>query len=182
MNKYTASNGVKVLTLANGLGFQYPNHPISSSGIHDAKVVALREFFQHERDEELGRWRWPENPDFVVYLDGHPSRRSVTIFVEKTGGIAIGMREDFLAATPDDGHDFRAAARAYFEAHPAPKPWHEATDGHLWLIRFDDFPETDVSALVKGGRFIYNDHCHEGVAELTDPMITAARRIWPESD
>lgn len=86
---------------------------------------------------------------------------------------------------PPNADDARQAARAYFEAHPTPeperKPWEDAKDGHLWLIRFDDFPETDVSALVKGGRFIYNDHCHEGVAELSDPHITAGRRIWPES-
>ncbi len=43
---------------------------VSRSAHIDAEMVpTLREFFQAERDEELGRWRWPDDPDFVVYAE-----------------------------------------------------------------------------------------------------------------
>ena len=36
--------------------------------LHQDEVKALRAFFQEERDTELNRWRDPENPDTVCYI------------------------------------------------------------------------------------------------------------------
>lgn len=171
MKEYTASNGIVIRRRADGVlalgdGFLF------NAG-HEA---AWREFFQHERDEELGRWRWPENPDVVVYLDGHPSRRSVTIFFEKTGGIVIGMAEKFLATTPDEGHESRKAARAYFEAHPERKPWEDAQTGEVWVLTLDG----DESAWSVSNKDVFENP--DSTLKPTSPMITAGRRIWPEGE
>lgn len=177
MDKYTASNGVEVWIDEDAeITYTAKNAPGPFSARENTQ--ALREFFRAERDEELGRWRWPENPDYVVY----PDEDGDVVVLNEGKGISssIIIRRDIGTRNPF--HPSTKAARAYFEAHPERKPWEDAKDGHLWLIRFDDYPDADVSALVKGGRFIYNDHCHEGVADLNDPTITAARRIWPESD
>ena len=78
---------------------------------------ALRAFFQAERDEELGRWRDPENPDYVVYplADG-----TVMIFNEQSQYREFwsrkGTREYELKGGSAD------VARRYFAAHPEPKP------------------------------------------------------------
>ena len=78
---------------------------------------ALRAFFQAERDETLGRWRDPKNPDYVVYplADG-----TVMIFNEQSQYREFwsrkGTREYELKGGSAD------VARRYFAAHPEPKP------------------------------------------------------------
>jgi len=170
MNGFTASNGVRVSTNDSG------GVDVGLKTLYASESLAVREFFQHERDKQLGRWRWPENPDVVVYLDGHASRRSVTVFLEKTGGIIIGMTERFLDSVPNDGFEARAAARAYFEAHPERKPWHDAKTGEVWVITVDG--EESAWTVNNKDKFENPDSTYE----LTNPTITAARRIWPVSD
>lgn len=175
---FTASNGVKL----DGYG-GLTSAPLSEGRLEERAHEARKEFYQHLRDKELSRWRWPENPNYVVYAletPGHTGSdyRECTVVDERRG-----LRQEFGSDLPQcHGGEFREAARAYFAAHPDPKPWHDAKDGQLWLIRFSDFPEVDVSALVKGGRFVYNDHCHAGIASTDDATLVAARRIWPEGD
>lgn len=182
MNEYTASNGYTILARKNATvdwwSADRRHEGIIQVFTHSDVWQALREFFQHERDEELGRWRWPENPDVVVYLDGHPSSRSVTIFFEKTGGIVIGMAEKFLATTPDEGHESRKAARAYFEAHPERKPWEDAEEGQVWIVTPSKAltlgEEVEYPAIFQAGRF----RDHGGSWDARD--LTKARRIWPK--
>ncbi|MGF3056177.1 hypothetical protein [Microbacterium sp. YY-01] len=142
---------------------------VDTSTAHEARI----EFYQHLRDEELGRWREKPDDDFVaIPLSEH----EVIVLNERTGGSITWVR-----GAAEQSTSFGAAtARAYFEAHPARKPWHDAVDGELWLIRFSDYPNTDVSALAKNGTFVYNDHCCDGWADFDDDTIIAGRRIWPE--
>lgn len=97
------------------------------------ETQAAREFFQHERDEELGRWRWPENPDYVVYpviQSAHEmafgQNLSVMVFHEPTGVLKGYCREEDQGG--DLTREYPGAARAYFKAHPERKarPWSEA--------------------------------------------------------
>ena len=88
------------------------------NGIYTLETTeALRAFFQAERDETLGRWRDPENPDYVVYplADG-----TVMIFNEQSRYREFwsrkGTREYELKGGSAD------VARRYFAAHPEPKP------------------------------------------------------------
>ena len=168
MDKFEASNGVVVLELEGGVGFQLPMQGVSTNGINGDKVQALREFFQHERDVELGRWRWPENPDYVVYADG-TSRRVIR---ESSGTtMQVSLHDRKVMTTYLDS--YVGAARAYDAAHPEPKPWHEAKEGEVWVIEFNG---NEYPAIFQADSF--RDHGGSWGAE----DITNARRIWPEEE
>lgn len=172
MDKFTASNGVEVKRRRNEVMFS------DDSSILAPEEQALREFFQAERDEELGRWRWPENPDYVVYRF---ASRNVRVLRESIGKSLEYMDE---GAWPSNPSDYSAAARAYFEAHPESKPWDDAVAGEIWALTLDDGVEHDVfihEDRITGGR----DGVSAGGAyfDIDDGAgITSARRIWPESD
>lgn len=174
-DKFVASNGTKVQVTEDGHMELREVPAVPGWLMIDRDVVAdLREFFLHERDQELGRWRWPDDPRYLVYK---VDEDQVRVTFEPSGISIVARLSDLSEA---QSVEFTGAAKAYAAAHPEPRSWHDAADGQLWLIRFSDFPDVDVSALVKGGLFLYNDHCHEGVAPLYDSTIVAARRIWPE--
>lgn len=177
MEKFTASNGVKIDQIAaNGITGGLELKPVwgKNTFVFEEELLALREFFQHERDEELGRWRWPENPNWVIY---RKSDDEVTVLDEldpEEGGYTV-YRED-----EEIWPEFQPAARAYFAAHPEPKSWHDAQEGEVWLItssnpsrseRLCEFP-----AIFQADRF----RDHGGSWGVRD--IVAARRIWPEEE
>lgn len=143
---------------------------------------ALREYFQYEHDTRLGRWRYTDS--LVVYpVENHQPcniSRAVQVLDERDG--KTYERYEGRVPGEDTTPEATEAAQAYFEAHPVPKPWHDAENGQLWLLRFEDSPARDVSTLVKEGRFVYNDRCCEGVAALDDPEIISGKRIWPEEE
>ena len=137
MTEFTASNGLKIKANEN------EHHPVivASLGLLPTSVIALREFFQHERDEELGRWRWPENPNYVVYLrnDGQAG-----VFNEATGVTVYRFRgehehiEELRRQSGEEVMPHTHAARAYFEAHPERKPWEDATYKDVWVWTTED--------------------------------------------
>lgn len=107
---------------------------------NDLKV--LEKYLQQKRDEELGRWRWPENPDYLVYPlgDGRVDvlRESSVAGFSGPGrhqGISSG---DADAWDNDAARNFYSAARAYFAAHPETKPWHDAKPGEVWDVVVED--------------------------------------------
>ncbi|WP_404474775.1 hypothetical protein [Microbacterium aerolatum] len=174
MDKYTASNGAEITfehsridVRCSGVG-QTTNHHLSHN-----ETDAVREFFRAERDEELGRWRCPEIPDQVVY----PSGEGCISLSETTG---ISKVYETRAEAAGDRSYLAPAARAYFEAHPERKPWHDAKPGEVWLLTIDgdecaavaDF--LDFNGTNERGNFITFRH--------NDEDIEAGRRIWPESD
>lgn len=188
MSKFEASNGVSVRAIDTSIGVRFAvrdsdpdNAPGSTkpesveSWLDPRQVQALRELFQHERDTELGRWRWPENPDYVVYPrpDGY-----VRVVCEVDGTSDSFLRQDTV--NPSTLIPVMVA-RAYFEAHPEPKPWHDAKPGEVWALTTDAESGEHawgVDPDYRGGRFVYIG----GLSNLpTDhPDITAGRRIWPE--
>lgn len=168
MDKYTASNGIGVRIDSPYLDIK---DGVSWRGIAGSReLIALREFFAHERDDELGRWRWPENPDYVVY----PRADHVQVVNESSGNALNVSRAQANIST-----GLARAARAYFEAHPERKPWDDAKPGEVWVVTEGDLSET-YAYLVDDGQFY--DSARDYALDFTDPVITAARRIWPESD
>lgn len=113
-DSFTASNGMTVERDHNNDVVIDRSIGCASVFMADGTALALREFFQHERDEELGRWRWPENPDYVVY----PRARAVLVLSESTGVTLRAERGQFSAREAT----VFGAASAYFEAHPERKP------------------------------------------------------------
>lgn len=174
MDKVEASNEVTVERFSESLNVKRGS---VESWLEPWAVNALREFFQAERDHELGRWRWPENPDYVVY----PLQRiglDVVKVVHEFDGYQVSFKsrteaEHFPGSIP--GH----AAVAYFDAHNVRKLWYDAKPGEVWVVTEGDISET-YAYLVDDGQFY--DSARDYALDFTDPAITAARRIWPESD
>ena len=142
---------------------------------------ALRAFFQAERDEQLGWWRDPENPNTVVYprseQDDHDGR-CVWLLDEHSG--------EFW---PDWEHTASPGpARRYFDAHPQPqpepKPWLEAKPGEVWALTYAGIEETAWVADFTWGappRFRQFKNLLNPIF-TNDKHITAGRRIWPEGE
>lgn len=60
MNNFVASNGKNVSRSGTGL-------LVGNMIFYRDEVDALREFFVAKQDEELGRWRSPDYPDYSIY-------------------------------------------------------------------------------------------------------------------
>ncbi|MCK2034452.1 hypothetical protein [Microbacterium sp. KSW4-4] len=192
MDKFEASNGITVGTLADGraeIVFPGPttDFPVVVTWARADEMDALREFFQHERDEELGRWRWPENPDYVVYpytFDSpRPGIRGVTVLAEEEPRLLTVWEDNIDTIYGHSNYEdvrsaAREAARAYFEAHPERKPWEDAKPGEVWVVAEHGQPER--AYLVDDSQFY--DSSRDYALNFDDSLITAARRIWPESD
>ena len=174
MSDFTASNGFLIQTntdygdviILDDIG---TNTLADGDYLDGSDILALREYFQAEEDKKLGRWRWPENPDYVVYPAGNPN-------------VAVVRRESqweqtmfsFESATGES--DKHRAARAYFEAHSEPKPWEEAKNGELWMLTLDG---EEVGSLVDYGEFYVPG---ESITIGSDEMkrITAGEKIYPK--
>lgn len=183
MSNFTASNGVTITLDFEGdyvFGGVSAGYTVKPDGAHEQ---ALREFFQAEADERLGRWRWPEDHDYVVYLDNGDAlvvneadpRRS-------PDRVARRYLEDPLGSL--GWGEF--AARAYFDAHPEPKPWHAALPGEVWVVTFSGHSDVVASVVAtdhgNGIAFLPLGHRYfHDVDAFAPAALSAARRIWPES-
>ena len=166
MSLYTASNGIGLIINDDRTVHWLPSMP------NDLVSSALREYFQAERDEELGRWRDPEDPDWVVY----PRRDTVHVINEYDG--LPYMRERNQVAYVDGA--VSEVAQRYFAAHPEPKPWEKARPGcdEIWVLTIHGCEQPvyvtefcgEPAFQVPGG----------GTMSLSHGAITAGRRIWPE--
>ena len=199
METFTASNGIDVAWRDSDSGLRvlhtnaerciahvvpYPgwqvvgeaNQNSSGSGFTETSETAkaLREFFQYERDQELGRWRWPGDQKWVVY------KHHSYLVINEEGGAATYLP---LAGWSDIGTDpaHRAVLAAYEAAHPAPKPWHDAKPGEVWeLERRDEIAAWGVvERLVHPNTFV-DPQGRRPWFPVTDELIISARRIWPE--
>ena len=140
--------------------------------LSEEEMDELRAHLQAERDEQLGRWRDPENPDCICYpVAGDPD----DIWVVYEGSGLAYMRERNQAFYA--GNKFSEVARRYFAAHPEPKPWEEAKAGEVWILtRYG----AEEPFFVTGGEFTSTDLAV--IVDLDDDSITAGRRVWPEGE
>lgn len=193
MNDFTASNGYMVSVIHdNHVELQNESSentlaPEFVSGndfldMHD--MQALREFFQAEADKRLGRWRDPADTVFVVYSGGawDGVYSPIRVVAETNGASWLLDREDHEPNVPAT---VLAVSRRYFDAHPEPKPWHDAAAGEVWLLTVDR--EADVPAVAsssEGGHVVFTAATGGagGTEEIspTTVYITAGRRIYPE--
>lgn len=188
MDTFTASNGGIVNVFPSGR-MTITDHTIERltenavrtgrTAFLDAEMVpTLREFFRAERDEELGRWRYPEDHEWIVYPDGEDQlgNRHVITFWEKNG------RRDSIYEDAIPGTLWGIVARAYFEAHPERKPWEDAKPGEVWALTVDGVESAFYPS--KSMERIFTP-----VAPSTGnpgtpfdwPEITDGRRVYPEA-
>lgn len=185
MKDFTASNRIPVTLTDDGrlLLFEIDHtYPVTVAGGND--VDALREFFRAEGDERLGRWRWPENPGYVVYLVGDDIvdvLRESSVSDEHRGpGRQAGITRDAARTWDNDySQNFFRAARAFFDAHPEPKPWHDANHNEIWVL----FVAISEEAYrVDGGSFVPVNNPERIRIPLRDERIKSAHRIYPEGE
>ena len=159
------------VTLENGMLRLRRGNP-QAEGLYDPDTTnALRAFFQAERDEQLGRWRDPENPDWVVYRTPEyddDDGRCILLLDETTGGTDHEWEQT----------DLPGPARHYFAAHPEPKPhpWEEAKPGEIWEIGLLELGPS--ACLVTKGDFVEISGRFE--VAIGSSLIKSGRRIWPE--
>ncbi len=173
--QFRASSGRHVTVYTDGaVAFEGLLGYVGSSVVGDAE-----EFFRAREDARLGRWRWPENPEWVaVEADRTDEGRTVVVVNERTL-TRFHANERVRDAGPDATAD-RRAARAYFEAHPERKPWEDAKPGEVWAVGVDGEEVFTVSVvqdvfgvsfrLPTGRAFDLNE----------SSTIKSGRRIWPE--
>lgn len=134
------------------------------------EVFDAEEFFQAKRDAELGRWRYPLDPDLVVYAEDGRAR----VLFEPGGGSFVWSRESAKNAA---GSPQRDAALAYFEAHPERKPWQDAQPEEGWVVTVDG-KEWLATVDVDYDFTTANETFSFGTSDMA--RITDARRVWPE--
>ena len=179
MDNFTASNGTEVNQGLNGsLGVYLDS--VTGFTLTGQSVQALREYFEHEEDKRLNRWRWPEKPEFVVYRDSE-ALDCVYVFDEsdpEAGSVTIWRGSDL------DWPYFQPAAQAYFKAHPEPKPWHAAKPNELWELRVQGSlldPEVYRMSHEYGETAIFRpvNNPQRVLFRCDSPDIVDATRIYP---
>ena len=149
--------------------------------LSEEEMDELRAHLQAERDEQLGRWRDPENTDIVAYRtpeDDDGCGRCILLLDENTGDNQWEW-ERIATSGP---------ARRYFAAHPLPepepKPWVDAKPGEVWALTYAGIEETAWVADFTWGappRFRQFKNLLNPIF-TNDKHITAGRRIWPEGE
>lgn len=137
-------------------------------------VMDVEEWAQAKRDEELGRWRWPENPDYVVKHDPLGVRIAHVLHEPSFAARVVRPSDETVGLGSPRDMEFLGAARAYFDSHPEPKAWHEAKPEEVWLMGsgLHEF----VALVSVDGKFRFADGSDMAV---TEEFVTG-RRIWPE--
>lgn len=189
MTEFKASNGIEVKNLGGNwdrtailfTGDSHPSNPRKEREVvfDDEDFLALREYFRDERDRELGRWRDLNHSGYVVYpkVNG-----SVRVLEEMTGQSQLFTRDS------DFDKDWGgSSARAYFDAHPEKKPWHDAEQNDVWALQIKDCYEPELY------RFAMDTTCAAGKVfrpvnnparvffEANSPLIESAEKVWPQS-
>lgn len=170
MADFTASNGEGV-----GLADVGGGAWVDGVYIREQGVKALREFFQAERDEQNGVWRESPDSKFVVQLldkTSGTSKRSVQVFDETSGAVHhIYEGFDYPASK------CRAAAQAWFKAHPVRKPWHDAKQGEVWLLDITGRDEGIPAVVNRADRFATGVE----LLPIDGAEILNATRIYPNA-
>ena len=174
MNQHKASNVTSVHLDSNGRMTFRRDSPLCVNTLEAFWVQAAREYFQAERDEALGRWRDPENPNVVVYPvpDQDDGYGRVVWVLDEAEMVSMTVL--------DDRHSHSSASR-YFDAHPLPepepKPWENAKEGDYWVLTIGGEPSLWHRGV---RRLFWTDGERLSGTALKD--ATAGRRIWPEGE
>lgn len=188
---FTASNGVRVTERDEHITVRTEHGTTNYMG-PGIFGTAIKEYIDHirahvldERDKELGRWRWPENQEIVVHAY---TRDDIAVVDERTADVRRYERAEVEAILEIGGRsDYLRAARAYFDAHPEPKPaWHDAKDGEIWEFTVGRDPRGVGQYLHEDGRFFRlplltpADDGWGPAAFASD--FTRGTRVWPRAD
>lgn len=179
MSEFTASNGIPVTLTDDGrLIVENEDHTYPAVVAAGEHVQAVREFFRHKEDERLGRWRWPENPEWIVYGAPECADYDVRVMCETSGDSMRYTRSEDDGQYPVGSSYWALAARAFFDAHPEPKPWENAKPGEVWELTVDG-RQRFAQAGRGDFRHLFEFSDDESMSKV-HAAITAGRKIWPE--
>lgn len=139
------------------------------------EAQGLRKYFEQERDRELGRWRCPTDSKYVVTPAGELPEHGINVTNERNG---FSLKFSRHAVFQDMYYKpFADVALAYFAAHPEPKPWHDAANGEVWLVKVDGVTRPAlVLESVDGLCFYFSDSGGVRTLALSDPRVEEAER------
>lgn len=176
MNEFTSSDGVHV-DLSEGRVLRVSKGGLVDEVYGEPRVHALREFFRAEEDERLGRWRSNKDPKWTAVHNEHTGthfshedgERRFTIWPDKSNVNAWS-------------YELREVAHEYLDAHPEPKPWHEAEPGEVWVLTVEGGHELAARVSVTNETLSFENVAHiTNRFDASDARITAGRRIYPEA-
>ena len=129
-----------------------------------------------ELDEHLGRWRWPEHPQFTVVENPE------SLWVTNEESVTVrSVPKNVALQDEGSGPTSYQAAHAFLEAHPPRPKWHDAQPGEIWAIRTDtQYPCFDAHLVCDNGFSAICD-LHGGLVgtlPVNSPAILSAHRIW----
>ena len=156
---------------------EFSNHAPRETYLIQSQYEAARAFFQAERDEALGRWRDPENPDWICYGRGS-SRDTVHVINEYDGLPYMGERNQVAYSDAE----FSEVAQRYFDTHPNPKPWDTAQPDEIWVLTINNDREEVFRCGEKGLYSLKTGNPIGSLLSCSHNKITAGRRIWPEGE
>lgn len=145
----------------------------SGSELH----AALAEFYRHEEDVKLGRWRSKRFPH--IYVRPFPGKPDIVgVVKDNEDGLAYGTYSRRATPTVDP---MSIAAIEYFKEHPNLEPWTNATNTEIWLFKgvFDSKPYPFTKTYEGWMNVSGTEMDHTPYAEERDTSFTP-RRIWPE--
>ena len=177
---FTATNGIRIdsyvgLDAKQYMVGRFGENPITGTTFTHVTasaegIEALREFFRHEEDERLSRWRSNVDTDIVGYAVDDASIRLVD---EAThGNTSMFYRTDTDGLGP-----LSKAAREYFDAHPEPKPWDDGRFGEVWILTDEAGVQMPATFQAPGSWMFHGSMSSRFRDGLS---ITAGRKIWPE--
>lgn len=165
--------------------YSYTIHPTYGQTclVHAKDLEEMRDHFRRERDTELGRWRHPDHPDYVVYPQaGREDNPRCLVLHEPTGETTLITRRqvmsDIISVSQAD-----IVARDYFLAHEEPKPWHDAAPGETWDVTTKDtlgHSQTRRCQVLSNRRFLpFMEYSgvQDPSIDLKNPQIQAATRV-----
>ena len=149
--------------------------------LRPCEMTALREYFQAERDKELGRVRDVVDPDWVAYPD-EDERHIVMVLSERAKHWATWSRwgTPIWPTSKLREQSFNVAQR-YFAANPLPEPepdvpWLDAAPGDVWVLTIDG----SERLFRRSQHGLYSiEHGIPLDKWVPENSVTDGKRIWP---
>ena len=152
-----------------------------AEGLYDPDTTnALRAFFQAERDQELGWWRDPEEPDWIVRPHEYHANSAI-VYNERTHFTCYWERR--AAKTGSGNYSSAMVAKRYFAAHPdvePHKPWHDAKEGEYWLVTLEGADPIPTTVCNYSENLYFTVGDDDYYCPTNDHRIQNAVRLTPE--
>lgn len=142
--------------------------------LYEEGIQALREYFMDEA-------RKNGDIPFIYKTPGTDTKIVVVPVVAPDGAPEnsrwVTVASPVMSTKEQEGVTRNAAAKAYFDANPAPPAWHEAKRGEIWSVEIDNW--LMLPAMVVGSYEDLSFALEDGsIRKLDDSEITNAKLLF----